>query len=142
MRDNLIRFQLRTREDFESVRVGLGRVMRSLETSNSQYDCGEIELVLAEVLNNVAEHGRDLSLKHPISIRWQEADALCVSVIDSGGEIPIGTITKAKMPCIETNPADLPEGGFGWALVDIICSEVHSRRRGSFNTLRLYFSKK
>ncbi len=46
------------------------------------------------------------------------------------------------MPCIETNPADLPEGGFGWALVDIICSEVHGRRRGLFNTLRLYFSKK
>jgi len=37
---------------------------------------------------------------------------------------------------------DLPEGGFGWALVDILCTKVHSKRSGSFNTLRLYFSKK
>ena len=57
MSNNLIRFQLRTSEDFEAVRIGLRRFMHSLETSNTPHDLGEIELVLAEVLNNIAEHG-------------------------------------------------------------------------------------
>lgn len=57
MSNNLIRFQLRTLEDFDSVRIGLGKFMRSLETSNTQHDLSEVELVLAEVLNNIAEHG-------------------------------------------------------------------------------------
>ena len=55
---------------------------------------------------------------------------------------PRGTITNAQMPDPEAEIDDLPEGGFGWALVDILCTKVHSKGRGSFNTLRLYFSKK
>ena len=142
MSNNLIRFQLRTSEDFDAVRIGLGRFMHSLETSNTQYDLGEIELVLAEVLNNIAEHGGRESLTHPISLKWHTSDGLCINVIDAGRCIPTGTITNAQMPDLDTEIDDLPEGGFGWALVDILCSKVHSKRRGSFNTLRLYFSKK
>jgi len=55
---------------------------------------------------------------------------------------PRGTITNAQMPDLDTEIDDLPKGGFGWALLDILCTKVHSKRRGSFNTLRLYFSKK
>ena len=142
MSNNLIRFQLRTLEDFDSVRIGLGKFMRSLETSNTQHDLGEVELVLAEVLNNIAEHGGIESLNHPISLKWHTSDRLCINVIDAGQFIPTGTITNAQMPDLETEISDLPEGGFGWALVDILCSKVHAKRRGSFNTLRLYFSKK
>jgi hypothetical protein len=46
------------------------------------------------------------------------------------------------MPDLDTEIDDLPEGGFGWALLDILCTKVHSKRCRSFNTLRLYFSKK
>ena len=142
MSNNLIRFQVRTLEDFDSVRIGLGKFMRSLETSNTQHDLGEVELVLAEVLNNIAEHGGIESLNHPISLKWHTSDRLCINVIDAGQCIPTGTITNAQMPNLDTEVDELPEGGFGCALVDIICSKVHSKRRGSFNTLRLYFSKK
>ena len=128
-------------EDFYAVRIGLGRFMHSLETSYTQYDLGEIELVLAEVLNNIAEHGGRVSLTHPISRKWHTSDGLCVNVIVAGRCIPTGTITNAQMPDLDTEIHDLPEGGFGWALVDILCSKVHSKRRESFNTLRLYFSK-
>ena len=139
MSNNLIRFQLRTLEDFDSVRIGLGKFMHSLATSNTQHDLGEVELVLAEVLNNIAEHGGIESLYHPISLKWYTSDTLCINVIDAGQCIPTGTIANAQMPDLETEISDLPEGGFGWALVDILCSKVHSKRRGSFNTLRLYF---
>jgi hypothetical protein len=46
------------------------------------------------------------------------------------------------MPNLDTEIDNLPQGGFGWALVDILCSKVRSKRRGSFNTLRLNFPKK
>ena len=142
MNNNLIRFQLPTTEDFYAVRIGLGRFMHVLETSNTKYDLGEIELVLAEVLNNIAEHGGRESLNHPISLKWHTSDGLCMNVIDAGQCIPTGTITNAQMPNLDAEIDDLPEGGFGWALVDILCSKVQSKRRGAFNTLHLYFSKK
>jgi hypothetical protein len=53
--NNLIRFQLRTSENFDAVRIGLGRFIHVLETLNTQIDLGKVELVLAEVLNNIAE---------------------------------------------------------------------------------------
>ena len=141
MSNNLIRFHLRTSEDFDAVRIGLGRFMHSYESSNTQHDLGEIELVLAEVLNNISEHGGRESLTHSISLKWHRSDGLCINVIDEGRCIPTGTITNAQMPDLDTEIDDLPEGGFGWALVDILCSKVRSKRHGSFNTLRLYFSK-
>lgn len=113
MSNNLIRFQLRTLEDFDSVRIGLGKFMRRLETSNTQHDLGEVELVLAEVLNNIAEHGGIESLNHPISLKWHTSDRLCINVIDASQCIPKGTITNAQMPNLDTEIDELPEGGFG-----------------------------
>ena len=115
--------------------------MHSSETSNTQYDLGEVELVLAEVLNNIAENGGRESLNHSISLKWHTSDGLCINVIDAGRCIPTGTITNAPMPNLDTEIDNLPEGGFGWALVDILCSKVRSIRRGSLNTLRLNFPK-
>jgi serine/threonine-protein kinase RsbW len=112
-----------------------------LETLNTQIDLGKVELVLAEVLNNIAEHGGRESLNHPISLKWYTSDRLCINVINAGRCIPTGTITNAQMPNLDTEIDNLPEGGFGWALVDILCSKVRSKRRGSLNTLRLNFPK-
>ena len=80
MSNNLIRLQLRTSEDFDTVRIGLGKFMHVLETSNTQYDLDEIELVLAEVLNNIAEHGGRESLNHSISLKWHTSDGLCINL--------------------------------------------------------------
>ena len=113
MSNNLIRFLLRRSEDFDAFRIGLGRFMHVLETSNTQYDLGEVELVLAEVLNNIAEHGGKESLNHPISLKWHMSDGLCINVIDAGRCIPTGTITNAQMPDLDTEIDELPEGGFG-----------------------------
>ena len=66
---------------------------------------------------------------------------LYINVINAGRCIPTGTITNAQMPDLDAEIDHLPEGGIGWALVGILCSKVHAKRRGSFNTLRLYFPK-
>ena len=67
---------MRRSEDFDAVRIGLGRFMHVLETSNTHYDLGEVKLFLAEVLNNIAEHGGKKSLNHPISLKWHMSDGL------------------------------------------------------------------
>ena len=142
MSNNLIRFQLRRSENFDAVRIGLGSFIHVLETLNTQIDLGEVALVLAEVLNNIAEHGGRESLNHPISLKWHTSDVLYINVINAGRCIPTGTITNAQMPNLDTEIDNLPEGGFGWVLVGILCSKVRSIRRGSLNTLRLNFPKK
>lgn len=141
MNNTLIRFHLRGSEDFDAVRIGLCKFMLNLETLHTQYNLGDIELVLAEVLNNIVEHGSEDAQKHPISMRWSNADQLCITIIDSGRCIPSEIITNANMPDLHVGFSNLPEGGFGWALVNAICCKVCPKRRGSFNTLRLYFSK-
>jgi anti-sigma regulatory factor (Ser/Thr protein kinase) len=110
---------LRTSEDFDAVRIGLGKFMLSLETSNTQYNFGEIELVLAEVLNNISEHGGRESLTHPISLKWHISDRVCLNVIDAGQLIPTGMIASAQMPNQDTEIDELPEGGFSgrWSTV-------------------------
>ena len=112
MSNHLIRFQLRRSEDFDAVRIGLGRFMHVLETSNTQYDLGEVELVLAEVLNNIAEHGGKESLNHQISLKWHMSDGLCINVIDAGQCIPTETITNARMPNLDTSLYDQPSKPF------------------------------
>ncbi len=142
MSNNLIRFQLRTSEDFYAVRIGLGRFMHVLETSNTQYDLGEVELVLAEVLNNIAEHDGRESVNHPNSLKWHTSDGLCISVIDAGRYNRGAQSPTPKCPIWKQKLTICLKAALAWALVDILCTKVHSKRRGSFNTLRLYFSKK
>ena len=110
MSNSLIRFQLRTLEDFDTVRIGLRKLMHSLETSNTQHDLGEVELVLAEVLNNIAEHGGIKSLNHPITLKWHRSDGLCINVIDAGQCVPSGTIANAQMPDLTICPKVVLDG--------------------------------
>ena len=81
MSNNLIRFQLRTSENFDAVRIGLGRFIHVLETLNTQIDLCVVKLVLAEVLNNIAEHGGRESLNHPI---WIQKLTICPKVALAG----------------------------------------------------------
>ena len=132
---------MRGSEDFDAVRIGLSKFMLNLETLHTQYNLDDIELVLAEVLNNIVEHGGKNAQKKTISMRWSNTDQLCITIIASGPCIPSEIITNANMPDPHVGFNNLPEGGFGWALVNAICYKVCTKRRGSFNTLRLYFSK-
>ena len=56
---------MRGAKDFDAVRIGLGKFMLNLETLHTQYNLGDIELVLAEVLNNIVEHGGKNAQKKP-----------------------------------------------------------------------------
>jgi serine/threonine-protein kinase RsbW len=76
---------------------------------------GRSELVLAELLNNIAQHGRaDEGDPKPfvhLSVVAQ-ADGLSCSVSDDGGLLP-----KVCLESQPPEPASHPEGGFGWFLI-------------------------
>ena len=76
---------------------------------------GRAELALAELLNNVALHGRDPKAGIPPMVHLSvvaQPDGLACSVSDDGGLLPQACLT-ATMP----DPLTHPEGGFGWFLI-------------------------
>ncbi|MDO5641949.1 MAG: ATP-binding protein [Paracoccus sp. (in: a-proteobacteria)] len=98
-----------------SVRRTLIELSRRLCAHISMDLMGRSELVLAEVLNNIAQHGRaQLAGPRPLvhlSVVAQH-DGLSCSVCDDGGLLP-RLCLDSKLP----DPASHPEGGFGWFLI-------------------------
>lgn len=104
-------------------------------------DKSVVEIVLAEVLNNIVEHayqerptGRiDLSVEHV-------ARGLNILVTDEGLPLPEGlprTQEKLDLTCAKE---DLPEGGFGWHLVRELTQELHYERREGVNILSFHIA--
>lgn len=82
---------------------------------------GRLELVLAEVLNNVTEHAgtsdRDDSQVTPsihLCIVRHDAGLAC-AITDDGVSLPDECLLPRNLP--GTEEAELPEGGFGWYLI-------------------------
>ena len=87
-----------------------------------------IEIVGAEILNNVVEHGfADQGADEPsieISARVQD-QKLLFRVVDDGLPMPGSTLPEGKMPEINgTNISALPEGGFGWGLIHSLSGDL------------------
>ncbi len=99
-----------------------------------------VEIVLAEVLNNIVEHayGADGSSVISMTVTVHKHGVDCV-VCDRGLGMPDG-----KIPCPRrfdaelTDVDDLPEGGFGWGLIHDLASDLRYTREGNEN--RLSFS--
>jgi serine/threonine-protein kinase RsbW len=96
------------------------------------------ELVLAEVLNNVAEHAYgEAGGKVEVSLQ-QDPDGLRCLVIDEGRAMPGGRLPEGRLPGgSDVDLADLPEGGFGWHLIrslstDLTYTRVDGQNRLSF----------
>jgi serine/threonine-protein kinase RsbW len=119
------------------VRGGLARVMAAPPLCH--LDAGQqgmAELVLAEVLNNIAEHayagaagGIDLSLRLTGGLVWCE-------VVDHGAPMPGGDPPAGVLPPVaDVALDDLPEGGFGWHLIRRLTHGLTYARTGDRNHL-------
>ena len=94
---------------------------------------GTIELVLAEVCNNVTEHGYAEAPGRIELILQQDGDALVCTVTDFGVPLPEGTPpTEPPGP-----PWSLPEGGFGWHIIRTLTDRLEYRSEGGRNRLDL-----
>ena len=116
-----------------SVREGLARIMAS--PGLADLDPGHrasIELVLAEVLNNVTEHAygaAGATDRIGITLRHVPAGLSC-QVVDSGRPMPQGRLPRGALP-----QAEFPEGGFGWHLIRTLTRDLSYARYDGQNHL-------
>ncbi len=99
-------------------------------------DAATVELVVAEVLNNVVEHAYCGQDDGAILLRaaWCRR-GLAVCVRDFGGPMPGGRLPRGAPRPLDVPLEELPEGGFGWFLVNRLADDLSYRRRGNVNDL-------
>ncbi|WP_380055692.1 ATP-binding protein [Falsihalocynthiibacter sp. SS001] len=123
--------------DAMDVRATILKLLAKLRALNfSEADCSKVELVVAEVLNNIVEHAYPDGGRGTIRLRidFQES-ALAFEVVDHGLPMPNRSLPSAHIPKLE-NGANLPEGGWGWMLIHELSHDLSYVRTGCENRLR------
>jgi len=123
-----------------AAREALGKILEELRPLNLDLEeAGTIELVLAEVLNNIVEHAYSpTSAGGPIAICCeQKPDGLFVLVKDSGNAMPDGKLPLGELAPLDVELDDLPEGGFGWFLIQHVARDVTYTRVNNENHLKM-----
>lgn len=125
------------RGDPKSVRRALAMAMevfRRLPLDAAQ--SGVVEIVLAEVLNNVVEHayaGAGRGMVEVEAAQWRTA--LVFRIRDDGAPMPHGVLPPRCVRDLAVKTEDLPEGGFGWSLIRELTEGLSYRRDGHRNEL-------
>lgn len=124
----------------QTVRSALAQLMEQLAPAAlSESDAGKVELVLAEVLNNIVEHAHE-SPDHsgPVQIRCcHGAGRLDVVIVDRGKAMPRGRAPMGLPKNLSVDFEKLPEGGFGWFLIRDLAEVISYARHGRENHLHL-----
>jgi serine/threonine-protein kinase RsbW len=131
------RLHLVFRADPASVRAALTGMLDLPPLALMSFDDKAMaELVLAEVLNNVAEHaygdsGGDVA----VTLTQEVAGVRCL-VVDTGRAMPGEGLPEGLLPGgSDTALDDLPEGGFGWHLIRSLSAELTYARVDGQNRL-------
>ncbi|MCB9205973.1 MAG: ATP-binding protein [Ignavibacteriales bacterium] len=106
------------------------------ENNLSDEKIKEIELSLAEALNNIIKHAYKGDETNQIEISmWFDNNKFSIELIDYG-EPRLNT----GKPVLEFDPDDidsLPEGGMGLFIIEQLMDENHYSREGNKNIFRL-----
>lgn len=98
---------------------------------------GLVEIVLAEVLNNIVEHAYGDEGHGEIDLEMENrGNALAFVIRDAGRPMPGGAPPAGRPQDLDVEPHRLPEGGFGWHLIRELTSGLEYRRLGERNELR------
>lgn len=121
------------REAIEKLMEKLSPLQLDIEES------GTFELVIAEALNNVVEHGYpDPENGGPIKIDCtHKSNGLHIHIVDHGLPMPDGKTPLGLAAEVDVDFMDMPEGGFGWFLIKDLAKDVQYERTGDKNSLRL-----
>lgn len=118
-----------------SVRRALQTVIADLQELELE-ERGSVELVLAEVLNNVVEHAYGPEERGWISLECaSEPDGLHFRIRDEGRAMPEGTPPMGAPSPLPERLDKMPEGGFGWFLIKDLSRDVQYRRIDDMNEL-------
>ena len=123
--------------DPDAVRDGLARMMAGPPLSGlSNDDRGTAQVVLAEVLNNIAEHAYVGGAGTVAVTLVPVVAGLDCLVVDQGVAMPGNQLPAGKLIAgPETPVADLPEGGFGWHLIRALTRDLAYARIDDCNRL-------
>lgn len=123
--------ELAVREALQQLRASLAPLALDPD------ELGTIELVLAEVMNNIVEHAYPPGDQPgPITLLClRRADGLHFEVEDFGRPMPDGATPVGKPADLNVDFVDLPEGGFGWFLIQDLAKDVMYNRRDTANSL-------
>ena len=130
-------FTLRVMARNQSVREALGDIRSRLEGYDlTLEELNTVEVVLAEVMNNVAEHAyawrRDGEML--VHMRMSSLGLHC-SVTDEGSEMPEDALPFGDGIDPATPIDDMPEGGFGWLIIRRLAHDVRYLRQSGVNEL-------
>lgn len=99
-------------------------------------NCTAVEIVLAEVLNNVAEHAYAGTAPGAIVVHLEiDTAALVADITDFGRPMPARARPDRSNRTAGPAPHDLPEGGFGWHLIRQLTQDLRYHRTTRKNRL-------
>lgn len=98
----------------------------------NESDRGGAEIVLAEVLNNIVEHGYAGGTGEITVTLRPCPDGVLVVVEDQGKAFPKEELPEGRLPDVDPTK-DLPEGGFGWYLIRTLVRDLSYQRIGTAN---------
>jgi len=118
-----------------SVRAALRTTLARFIRQMTEEEAGTLEIVLAEVFNNIVKHGYGDSGQGTISISLaRDRHGLSCLISDEGIELPdrcLSGLTDHPRPVPDT----LPEGGFGWFLIRDLVEDLRYCRHEGRNEL-------
>lgn len=120
------------------VRSALEELSEALKDRGCSEDTvGTVQIVLAELLNNVVEHGQLEEAQDAISTKLDLlGGALLCEIRDKGCPFPDARLPTGKLRAIEELERDLPEGGFGWSLIRMLTEGLEYNREDGGNCVR------
>lgn len=124
-----------------STRKALADIKSIMERQDFDRDLiGRVEIVLAELFNNIAEHAYgNLGAGDVRCIMGINKTRILVEVTDHGDPMPNGEIPEGNLPNLDVALDDLPEGGFGWFLIRAQTDHLSYQRMVFGNCTRLGF---
>jgi len=129
-------FQQQFSAEAHAVRGALRAAVARFAPSISDDEAGALELVLAEVMNNIVEHSYAGGGNGTISLSIvRDRRGLSCSLSDDGVPLPEGCLARPKLPETAVLTEHLPEGGFGWYLIHDLTRDLGYRREGGQNLL-------
>ncbi len=100
----------------------------------------EVQIALAEAVNNVVEHAYAGHAPGEVDIHCRlSPDKLSIYIRDGGNPFPNEQLPAGKAQNLDGAIEDLPEGGFGWFLIRELTSDIQYERSDGQNNLVLNF---
>nr|WP_255599388.1 ATP-binding protein [Hasllibacter sp. MH4015] len=122
----------------DNVRIALNDMKQAMARHGTPAPLADAaQIILGEVLNNVVEHAYGFEDGHPVRLAIDHRpDGLWCVITDQGRVMPNGAPPAGIMPQVAGTPRDdLPEGGFGWAMVREMTDGIRYTRADGENRL-------